>query len=168
MLWQRGFRLHTCFNALIGLLLKHSKDEAIGRRIREKLKLEQRLRKDVKIPFVIHGGNLVHLTEKSGMGTSYSTWRLHRKTSRSRKLSDMANRGSITQGMKKSKSEGNLLDEIPTQNVYTNPLYRHQDLFDNDLFFEEILAKIEREAARLSTSDRKGENLRGFDSFMMY
>lgn len=102
------------------------------------------------------------------MGTSYSTWRLHRKTSRSRKLSDMANRGSITQGMKKSKSEGNLLDEIPTQNVYTNPLYRHQDLFDNDLFFEEILAKIEREAARLSTSDRKGENLRGFDSFMMY
>lgn len=132
------------------------------------MKLEQRLRQDVRIPFVIRGRNLVYLTEKSGMGTSYSTWRLHRKTSRSRKLSDMAIRGSIRQGLKKSKSEGNLLDEIPTQNVHTNPLYRHQDLFVNDLFFEEILAKIEREAARLSTSDRNGESLRGFDSFMMY
>ena len=107
--------------------------------------------------------------EKSGMGTSYSTWRLHKKTSRPRKLSDMAIRGSVKRGgMKKSKSEGNLVDDIPTHKVHTNPLYRHQDLFDNDMFFEEILAKIEQEAARLSSSDRNGESLRGFDSFMMY
>lgn len=61
-----------------------------------------------------------------------------------------------------------MLDEIPTKNVHTNPLYRRQEIFDNDLFFEEILAKIEREAAKLSSSEKKGESLKGFDSFMMY
>ena len=79
----------------------------------------------------------------------------------------MATKGSIQRGLR-CKSEGNLLDEIPTKNVHTNPLYRRQEIFDNDLFFEEILAKIEREAAKLSSSERNGESLKGFDSFMMY
>lgn len=46
-------------------------------------------------------------------------------------------------GMKKSKSEGNLVDDIFIYKVYINLLYCYQDLFDNDMFFEEILVKIE-------------------------
>lgn len=100
------------------------------------------------------------------MGTSQSTWRLKNKVPKRRQSSSVKN-GSIARGHK-CKSEGNLLDEVRTKNVQTNPLYRHQEIFDNDLFFEEILAKIEQEAAKLSNSDKHSESPKGFDSFMMY
>lgn len=100
------------------------------------------------------------------MGTSQSTWRLKSRVPK-RGPSSLVKNGSIAR-RQKCKSEGNLLDEARTRNVHTNPLYRHQELFDNDLFFEEILAKIEQEAAKLSNSDKHGESPKGFDSFMMY
>ena len=102
----------------------------------------------------------------AGMGTSQSTWRLKSKVPK-RGHSSLAKNRSIARGHK-CKSEGNLLDEVRTRNVQTNPLYRHQELFDNDLFFEEILAKIEQEAEKLSNSDKHSGSPKGFDSFMMY
>ncbi|KAJ7386485.1 hypothetical protein OS493_008619 [Desmophyllum pertusum] len=103
------------------------------------------------------------------MGTSHSTWRLNKRVSKRRQLSNdvVAKKGSIARGHR-CKSEGNLLDDTRTRNVHTNPLYRHQEIFDNDLFFEEILAKIEQEAAKLSNPDRNGASPKGFDSFMLY
>ena len=100
------------------------------------------------------------------MGTSQSTWKVTSKVSK-RRQSGAAKNGSLTRGQK-FKSDSNLLDEVRTKNVQTNPLYRHQDIFDNDLFFEEILAKIEQEAAKLSNSDKHSESPKGFDSFMLY
>lgn len=103
---------------------------------------------------------------KFNMGTSQSTWRVTNKVPK-RRQSNTAKNGSLARGHK-FKSESNLLDEVRTKNVQTNPLYRHQEIFDNDLFFEEILAKIEQEAAKLSNSDRHSESPKGFDSFMLY
>lgn len=100
------------------------------------------------------------------MGTSQSTWRVTNKVPK-RRQSNTAKNGSLARGHK-FKSESNLLDEVRTKNVQTNPLYRHQEIFDNDLFFEEILAKIEQEAAKLSNSDKHSESPKGFDSFMLY
>lgn len=100
------------------------------------------------------------------MGTSQSTWRVTNKVPKRRQSSAVKN-GSLVRGHK-FKSESNLLDEVRTKNVQTNPLYRHHDIFDNDLFFEEILAKIEQEAAKLSNSDKHSDNPKGFDSFMLY
>ena len=100
------------------------------------------------------------------MGTSQSTWKVTNKVPK-RRQSNTAKNGSLARGHK-FKSESNLLDEVRAKNVQTNPLYRHQEIFDNDLFFEEILAKIEQEAAKLSNSDKHSESPKGFDSFMLY
>lgn len=100
------------------------------------------------------------------MGTSQSTWKVTNKVSKRRQSKAIKN-GTLTRGHK-FKSESNLQDEVRAKNVQTNPLYRHHDIFDNDLFFEEILAKIEQEAAKLSNSDRHSESPKGFDSFMLY
>ena len=100
------------------------------------------------------------------MGTSQSTWKLTNKVPK-RRQSNTVKSGALARGHK-FKSESYLLDEVRTKNVQTNPLYRHQDIFDNDLFFEEILAKIEQEAAKLSNSDKHSESPKGFDSFMLY
>lgn len=100
------------------------------------------------------------------MGTSQSTWKVTNKVSKRRQSNAIKN-GSLPRGHK-FKSESNLQDDVRTKNVQTNPLYRHHDIFDSDLFFEEILAKIEEEAAKLSNSDKHSESPKGFDSFMLY
>ena len=107
------------------------------------------------------------------MGASHSSesWQVNR---RARK------RGQTQTGLyriKKSlkprtsgcKSESDLTEASPIRPVYVNPLFQHQEMFDNsDVFFEEILAKIEHEAAKLTNLKSNGESVRGFDSFMLY
>lgn len=102
------------------------------------------------------------------MGSSQSTWKMKTKVSKRGGRSTIVKNGSFARG-RKFKSEGNLMDsEFRTRSVQMNPLYRQQEIFDNDLFFEEILAKIEQEAAKLSNSDKHNGSPKGFDSFMMY
>lgn len=115
------------------------------------------------------------------MGSSHSSasWKLDKlkasRRTRARTESDVYRpKTSMNSQMRQNgnfgkwKSENNLLDEMRTRTVHVNPLYRHQEMFDNDSFFEEILAKIEQEAAKLSSPERQSESPKGFDSFMMY
>ena len=109
------------------------------------------------------------------MGASHSSesWQVNRKARK---------RGQTQSGLyriKKSlktrasgyKSESDLTDQEASQirPVYVNPLFQHQEMFNNsDVFFEEILSKIEHEAAKLTSLKRNSESLRGFDTFMLY
>ena len=110
------------------------------------------------------------------MGSSHSSWKLDRKgTKRARTDSDLYRKKNSAMSrprngrlVHKYKSESNLLEEMENRPVRVNPLYRHQEMFDNGLLFEEILAKIERQAAKLSGPERYGGSPKGFDSFMMY
>lgn len=111
------------------------------------------------------------------MGLAHSSWKLDRKLAKraSRFDSDLhqkkksaVRRSQSSPPLYRHKSESNLSDEMKGRAVNINPLYGHKEMFDNGLFFEEILAKIEQQAGKLSTSQRYGESPKGFDSFMMY
>ena len=109
------------------------------------------------------------------MGTSHSSasWKLDGRSKireRGRAESDVYRKMKSVKArpVKNHKSESNLWEEMQNRTVHINPLYRHTEMFDNGLFFEEILAKIEEEAAKLSSPERHGSTPKGFDSFMMY
>ena len=107
------------------------------------------------------------------MGSLHSSesWEVNRKAPKKDRTQSVRSRMKkpVKAKMSKYKSESNFLEEMQTRPVCVNPLYRHQEMFDKaDSFFEEILSKIEQEAAKLSSSERNNGSLKGFDSFMLY
>lgn len=114
------------------------------------------------------------------MGSAYSSWKMERKLSkRPRSDSDLTPKktsaGSVTRLPKKAKTlhnrnQRNILEEMAGRPVRRNPLYRQEEMLDNGILFDEIVAKIEKQAAaKLSSSIQRYEDSpKGFDSFMMY
>ena len=112
------------------------------------------------------------------MGSAHSSWKLDRKLAKragrfdshlhQKKEKSTTRRSRSSPPLYRHKSESNLSDEMEGRSININPLYRHKEMFDNGLFFEEILAKIEQQAGKLSTSQSYGQSPKGFDSFMMY
>lgn len=114
------------------------------------------------------------------MGSAYSSWKMERKLSkRPRADSDLlpkkTSAGNVTRLPKKAKTlhnrkQRNILEEMAGRPVRRNPLYRQEEMLDNGILFDEIVAKIEKQAAaKLSSSlQRYEDSPKGFDSFMMY
>jgi len=111
------------------------------------------------------------------MGSAYSSWKMERKLSkRPRADSDLlpkkTSAGSVIRLPKKAKTlhHRNILEEMAGRPVRRNPLYRQEEMLDNGILFDEIVAKIEKQAAaKLSSSlQRYEDSPKGFDSFMMY
>ena len=110
------------------------------------------------------------------MGSSYSSWK--KLTKRPRANSDLPPKKTSVESSRRPKRsktlnnriDRNALEEMEGRLVRRNPLYRQEEILDNGILFDEIVAKIEQQAAAKLSRPRQTyeEAPKGFDSFMMY